>query len=109
MKQLHLGLDGVLPIQERPKNKYYVMVYTNRDYNPILNRFKHAYYTVIEHFGNFCIARHECKESIPTDETYFESKSIQDTIQQTVRFSDANPEYTSYEFKDRQEFLESDL
>ena len=110
MKQLHLGLDGVLPIQERPKNKYYVMVYTNNIFTPRTHRFNRAYYTVIKlNSGNFCIARHEVKGIVTNADTYFESSHIQDTLQRMVRFSEDKPEYTSYEFKDRQEFLESDL
>jgi len=111
MKQLHLGSDGYLPIQIKPESKYYVMVYTNRNYNPLRHNFKHAYYTVIKRYdGNFCLSRHENKEDAPTNETYFEYNNIQDTLQQMTRFSDENSiNYAGYEFKDRQEFLESDL
>ena len=111
MKQLHLGVDGYLPIQIKPEHKYYVMVYTNRDYDPMIHSFKYAYYTVVRRYdGKFCLSRHEIKEGLPTDDTYFTYKNIQDTLQQMTRFSNENSiRYASYRFENRQEFLESDL
>ena len=108
MRELHRGLDNVLPIVDKPLSKFYVLVYASTDtirYYPVGKRKCDEKYCLYyaEHKDIF-------RSSINVDfrDNYHAEKTIQEVLQWASSYLN-DTKYHLYEFKYLKEFLESEV
>ena len=111
MRELHRGLDNILPIVDKPLSKFYVLAYA-----PPIGSDSTRHYPVGKRFSDrkYCLyyIGEKSRLKSPVNVDFYDNYHIDETIQEVLQQASSylgNTRYHLYEFESLKEFLDSEV